>query len=82
MERTNTYALAIIPSGFALPAITTPSYKRLYDYAAFWTSTVSEDNPDMAAYRYIHVQENEVRSTYAEKGSLARSVRCVRNHAD
>ena len=82
VTRTNTLALAVIPAGFALPAITTPSYKRLYDYAAFWTATVSEDNPDMAAYRYIHVQENEVRSTYAEKGSLALSVRCVRKHAD
>jgi uncharacterized protein (TIGR02145 family) len=82
VPRTNTLALAVIPAGFALPAITTPTYKRLYDYAAFWTSTVSEENPDMAAYRYIHVQENEVRSTYAEKGSLALSVRCVRNHAD
>ena len=82
VERTNTYALAIIPSGFALPAITTPRYKRLYDYAAFWTATVSEEDPDMAAYRYIHVTESEVRTTYAEKGSLALSVRCVRNHVD
>jgi uncharacterized protein (TIGR02145 family) len=82
VERTNTYALAIIPSGFALPAITTPRYKRLYDYAAFWTATVSEEDPDMAAYRYIHVTESEVRTTYGEKGSLALSVRCVRNHVD
>ena len=82
VPRTNTLALAVIPAGYALPAITTPTYKRLYDYAAFWTATVSEENPSMAAYRYIHVQENEVRSTYAEKGSLALSVRCVRNHAD
>ena len=78
VERTNTTSLAIIPSGYALPAITTPTYKRLYDYAAFWTSTVSEDDSRMAAYRYIHVKENEVRTTYAEKGSLALSVRCVR----
>lgn len=78
VTRTNTTGLAVIPAGYALPAITTPTYKRLYDYAAFWTSTVSEDDSRMAAYRYIHVQENEVRSTYAEKGSLALSVRCVR----
>ena len=32
----------------------------------------------MAAFRYIYVQDNEIRSTYAEKGSLALSVRCVR----
>ena len=78
VNRTNEYSLAVIPAGFAFPAITTPTYKRLYDYAAFWTATVSEDDPTMAAYRYIHVQENEVRTTYAEKGSLALSVRCVR----
>jgi hypothetical protein len=36
----------------------------------------------MAAYRYIHVTESEVRTTYGEKGSLALSVRCVRNHVD
>ena len=78
VTRTNTLSLAVIPSGYALPAITTPTYKRLYDYAAFWTATVSAENPSMAAYRYIHVEENEVRSTYAEKGSLALSVRCVR----
>ena len=78
VPRTNTTGLAVIPSGYALPAITTPTYKRLYDYAAFWTATVPEDDPRMAVFRYIHVQENEVRSTYAEKGSLALSVRCVR----
>ena len=78
VERTNTTGLAIIPSGYALPAITTPTYKRLYDYAAFWTATVSAEDSSMAAYRYIHVKENEVRATYAEKGSLALSVRCVR----
>lgn len=82
VPRTNTTSLALIPAGYALPAITTPTYKRLYDYAAFWTSTVSEDDSRMAAYRYIHVKENEVRTTYAEKGSLALSVRCVRNHVD
>ena len=74
---TNTTELAVIPSGYALSAITTPAYKRLYTYAAFWTATESTDGT-MAAYRYIHAEENVIRSTYAEKGSLALSVRCVR----
>ena len=78
VSRTNETGLAIIPAGYALPAITTPSYKRLYDYAAFWTATESAADSRMAAYRYIYVEENLVRSTYAEKGSLALSVRCVR----
>ena len=78
VPRTNTTGMAVIPSGYALPAITTPTYKRLYTYAAFWTSTVSAEDSRLAAYRYIHAEENEVRSSYAEKGSVALSVRCVR----
>ena len=78
VPRTNTTGLAVIPSGYALPAITTPTYKRLYTYAAFWTATVSAEDSRLAAYRYIHAEENEVRSSYAEKGSVALSVRCVR----
>ena len=78
VPRTNTTGLAVIPSGYALPAITTPTYKRLFTYAAFWTSTVSAEDSRLAAYRYIHAEENEVRSSYAEKGSVALSVRCVR----
>ena len=74
---TNSTGLAVIPSGYALSALTIPSYKRLYTYAAFWTATESEDGA-MAAYRYIHAEENVIRSSYAEKGSLALSVRCVR----
>ena len=78
VSRTNTTGLAVIPAGYALSAISSPSYKRLYDYAAFWTATESTDDPRMAAYRYIYVQQNEVLTTYGEKGSLALSVRCVR----
>lgn len=77
VDKSNTTGLALIPAGYVLPAITSPSFKRLYEYAAFWTSTESQDG-SMAAYRYIYVKENEIHSTYAEKGSLALSVRCVR----
>ena len=75
VPHTNTTGLAVIPAGYVLPAISTPSFKRLYTYAAFWTAT---ENGNMAAYRYVHAEENIIRSTYAEKGSLALSVRCVR----
>ena len=78
VDKTNGKEMSIIPAGYALPAITTPSFKRLYDYAAFWTSTESDKDARLAAYRYIYVEENEVHTTYAEKGSLALSVRCVR----
>ena len=77
VSRSNSTRLAIIPAGYVLTG-NTPSYKRFYDYAAFWTATESETDPTMARYRYIYVEENEVRSTYGEKGTLALSVRCVR----
>ena len=78
VTKSNTTRLALIPAGYALPALSTPTFNRLYEYAAFWTSTVSETDSRLAAYRYIYVQDSEVRSTYGEKGSLALSVRCVR----
>ena len=78
VTRTNTTRLAVIPSGYALPATTEPQFKRLYDYAAFWTATESAEDDRLACYRYIHVEENEIRFTYGDKGSLALSVRCVR----
>ena len=76
--KTNTTRMGIIPAGYALPAITTPVFKGLYDYAAFWTATESKDNAGQAAFRYIYSEENAVRTGYADKGSLALSVRCVR----
>ena len=78
VNKSNSTGLAVIPAGYALPAIAEPTFKRLYEYAAFWTATESETDSRMAAYRYIYVQDNDIRSTYGEKGSLALSVRCVR----
>ena len=76
--RTNETRLGIIPSGYALAALTAPAYLGLYDYAAFWTATESGTDARMAAYRYIYVEENDVKTGYGDKQSLALSVRCVR----
>ena len=78
VTKSNTTKLAVIPAGYALPAIGTPAFIRLYEYAAFWTATEDPDDDRMAAFRYIYVQDNDIRTAYAEKGSLALSVRCVR----
>ena len=78
VSRTNSTRMGIIPAGYALPALTAPAFLRLYDYAAFWTATESATDSRMAAYRYIYVEENEVRTAYGDKQSLALSVRCVR----
>lgn len=78
VNKTNSLEVAVIPAGFVKPAVTTPTFNRLFDYAAFWTATESPKDSRMAAFRYLYVQDDEVKSTYAEKGSLALSVRCVR----
>ena len=78
VDKSNSTELSVIPSGYALPAIGTPVFVRLYEYAAFWTATEDEEDDRMAAFRYFYVQDNDVRTAYAEKGSLALSVRCVR----
>ena len=75
---TNSTQLSVIPSGYALPALTEPVFVSIYDYAAFWTATESETDSRMAAYRYMYVKEDLVRSAYGDKNSLALSVRCVR----
>ena len=78
VTRTNESGMSVIPSGYTLVGKSMPTFKRIYDYAAFWTSTESADNPAMARYRYIYVEEDDVKMTYGDKASLALSVRCVR----
>ena len=75
-------ALAVGCSGerSAKPAVTPvksddPVAQRGIDQcAALWRA----EDGTQAAYRYMHAEEDVIRSTYAEKGSLALSVRCVR----
>ena len=78
VKRTNTSGLALIPAGYVLTGTGSPSYKRIYSYAAFWTATESETDPSMARYRYIYVEDADVKATWGDKTSLALSVRCVR----
>ena len=78
VTRTNDTKMGIIPSGYALPALTKPAYLSVYQYAAFWTATESAQDPTMAAFRYIYVEEDAVRTGYGSKTSLSLSVRCVR----
>ena len=78
ITRTNKARMSIIPAGYTLVGKSAPSFKRLYDYAAFWTATESASDPSQARYRYIYVEEDDVKATYGDKNSLALSVRCVR----
>lgn len=78
IARTNASGLALIPAGYVLAGTETPAFKRIYSYAAFWTATESETDPNMARYRYIYVEDEDVKATWGDKTSLALSVRCVR----
>lgn len=78
ITRTNATGMSVIPAGYTLVGKSSPSFKRLYDYAAFWTATESASDPSQARYRYIYVEEEDVKATYGDKASLALSVRCVR----
>ena len=78
VSRTNATQMGIIPAGYALPALTKPTYTNIYKYAAFWTATESAQDPTMAAFRYMYVEEDAVLTGYGNKQSLSLSVRCVR----
>lgn len=78
VETPDKYHLAAIPAGYALTGGMSPSFKGIQNYAMFWTATSSTEDGNMALYRYIHVKEPKVLSTYGDKHSLALSVRCVR----
>lgn len=78
VSRTNETGMSVIPAGYTLVGMSTPTFKRIYDYAAFWTATESASDPNQARYRYLYVEEEDVKATYGDKASLALSVRCVR----
>ena len=78
VTRTNESEMALIPAGYVLVGAESPTFKRIYSYAAFWTATESETDPSKARYRYIYVEDDDVKATWGDKASLALSVRCVR----
>lgn len=78
IKRTNATGMSVIPAGYVLVSAYSPSFKRIYSYAAFWTATESETESNMARYRYLFVEDEDVKATWGDKTSLALSVRCVR----
>ena len=74
---TDAAGLAALPSGYANKSDDHYAFVGIQNYAAFWTSDLSEDGTQ-ALYRYINVNSPDIYAAYADKHSFAASVRCVR----
>ena len=77
VQITDKGGIAILPAGYANKSDAFYSFVGAEYYAAFWTSTLSEDGT-RALYRYINVNSPDFYAAYADKHSFAASVRCVR----
>ena len=75
---TNSLKLCVIPSGYAMTALSTKVFKGLGDYAAFWSSDTNPDDAEQGSYVYIHEQDAAVQYGHTDKSSVGFSVRCVR----
>ena len=73
---TNASGMSIIPSGYA--NLSSKSFEGIYEYATFWTSTVSESNENLAYYKYIYRDQPDVFTGEADRKSFGASVRCIR----
>ena len=74
---TGQFGLAVLPAGYANKDGDFHAFVGINQYAAFWTSDLSEDGTQ-ALYRYFNVNSPDVFAGYADKNSFAASVRCVR----
>lgn len=84
----NTSGLAVLPVGYANLGITPAPksksaypaalFEGAYEFAAFWTADQTEDNSDMAYYRYMYTKTPHLMIGKGYKESFGASVRCVR----
>lgn len=77
VQITDAGGLAVLPAGYANKSDDFYAFVGVENYAAFWTSDLSEDGTQ-ALYRYINVNSPDFYAAYADKHSFAASVRCVR----
>lgn len=76
-ELTNISGISAIPAGYAnLPA---GEFSGVYDYAAFWTSSIDSGNPEMAYYRYMFAKDPHLMIGRGSRKDFGASVRCVRD---
>lgn len=75
---TNKSGFGALPCGYVLDrgSDNNQKYQGLNEYATFWTS---DTDGDMAIYRYIYVEQNDVMLAKGDKTSFRASVRCVKD---
>lgn len=69
---------AALSSGYIQLLGSDRKYQGLYSYAGFWTATESTEEPNAAIFVYLNGNQRSVFQHYADKKSMALSVRCVR----
>ena len=74
---TNKTGLSALPVGYATDQGSVHKFSGVDSYAAFWTS--DEEDDDMAFYRYIYVEQNDIQIGHGDKESFRASVRCVKD---
>lgn len=74
----NASGMSVIPAGYAMAGDTGYNFVGLNNYAMFWTSDESTDDPDFAIARYIYEDNNRLLAGAFDKNGIAASVRCIR----
>ncbi len=75
---TNSTGFNAIPVGYYDSSASTVKFRRYEEMAAFWTASDATD-PSMAQFRYVLYDNAKIMKGSGDKGSLALSVRCVKD---
>ena len=76
---TNKLGFSAIPSGYAIRGQGgSPAFYGWSNYACFWTATPNPADASQAFYRYLFVEDSQVKTASGDKATLGLSVRCVR----
>lgn len=78
-EITNNTGFNAIPVGYLDTTASRDRFRRFGEMAAFWTSSDSASDPNLAQYRFILYDNPEIMKGNGSKTSLALSVRCVKD---
>lgn len=76
---TNSKGFNVIPVGYMDNTANVDKFRGNGKYSAYWTSTLSENDPDFAQTRYFLYDKAEVQKGEGDITSLALSVRCVKD---
>ncbi len=79
MDITNAKGFNAIPAGYVDLTGGQSNVQGFMDYAIFWTASPSEEDGDLAEYRYIYADKNIVQKGFGSKESLALPVRCIKD---